>query len=157
MSNSVFDNLSDDNEVQDTPTTPIVTTSKEKNLTTSENGKIVTTLKGGPGFDAPWIVVHTDTVDEAIAILKEGSFDDLVKATSEASDKFNGGQKPPAQRQGGAPRTQGRPAGADQPRPNDPPMPDGYEYRTGVNKNGKAYRAYFPPKGSNESPVWLPN
>lgn len=153
MSN-VFDNIQEDGA--EAPVTPTVTTQKEKPVTQENtNAKIVTTLKGGSGFDAPWIVVHADNVEEAVAILRGGATEELLKATKEVSDKFNGGQAPAQQRQ--APRTQGMPAGADVPRPSDPPMPEGWTYKTGVNKNGKAYRAYFPPRGSQESPQWLPN
>lgn len=151
MSN-VFDNIQEDGA--EAPAT--ITTQKEKPVTQENtNAKIVTTLKGGSGFDAPWIVVHADNAEEAVAILRGGAIEELLKATKEVSDKFNGGQAPAQQRQ--APRTQGMPAGADAPRPSDPPMPEGWTYKTGVNKNGKAYRAYFPPRGSNESPQWLPN
>lgn len=151
MSN-VFDNIQEDGA--EAPAT--ITTQKEKPVTQENtNAKIVTTLKGGSGFDAPWIVVHADNVEEAVAILRGGATEELLKATKEVSDKFNGGQAPAQQRQ--APRTQGMPAGADAPRPSDPPMPEGWTYKTGVNKNGKAYRAYFPPRGSQESPQWLPN
>lgn len=154
MSN-VFDNIAEDGA--EAPTKTTITTQKEKPVNQdSTNGKIVTTLKGGSGFDAPWIVVHTDDAAEAVAVIRGEDFAELIKATKEVSDKFNGGQKPAQQRQA-APRTQGMPAGANEPRPSDPPMPEGWTYKTGVNKNGKPYRAYFPPRGSNESPQWLPN
>lgn len=153
MSN-VFDNIAADGA--EAPATTTVTTQKEKPVTQeTTNAKIVTTLKGGSGFDAPWIVIHADDAAEAVAVLRGDSIEELLKATKEVSDKFNGGQAP-AQRQA-APRTQGMPAGANEPRPSDPPMPEGWTYKTGVNKNGKAYRAYFPPRGSQESPQWLPN
>ncbi len=151
MSN-VFDNIQEDGA--EAPAT--ITTQKEKPVTQDNtNAKIVTTLKGGSGFDAPWIVIHADDAAEAVAVLRGDSIEELLKATKEVSDKFNGGQAPAQQRQ--APRTQGMPAGANEPRPSDPPMPEGWTYKTGVNKNGKAYRAYFPPRGSQESPQWLPN
>lgn len=154
MSN-VFDNIAADGA--EAPATTTVTTQKEKPVTQDNtNAKIVTTLKGGSGFDAPWIVIHADDAAEAVAVLRGDSIEELLKATKEVSDKFNGGQAPAQQRQA-APRTQGMPAGADAPRPSDPPMPEGWTYKTGVNKNGKAYRAYFPPRGSQESPHWLPN
>ena len=153
MSN-VFDNIAADGA--EAPATTI-TTQKEKPVTQDNtNAKIVTTLKGGSGFDAPWIVIHADDVAEAVAVLRGDNIEELLKATKEVSDKFNGGQAPAQQRQA-APRTQGMPAGANEPRPSDPPMPEGWTYKAGVNKNGKAYRAYFPPRGSQESPQWLPN
>lgn len=154
MSN-VFDNIAEDGA--EAPTETTITTQKEKPVTQDNtSAKIVTTLKGGSGFDAPWIVIHADDVDEAVAVLCGDNIEELLKATKVVSDKFNGGQKPAQQRQA-APRTQGMPAGANEPRPSDPPMPEGWTYKTGINKLGKAYRAYFPPRGSNESPQWLPN
>lgn len=37
----------------------------------SSNEKVTLTFKAGTGFDAPWLVIHGDTVDEAGAILHE--------------------------------------------------------------------------------------
>lgn len=50
------------------------------------DAKIVLTLKGGTGYDEPWVVIHADTVDEASALLKEvndkGVFSGMKAAAS---------------------------------------------------------------------------
>ncbi|SFI79891.1 hypothetical protein SAMN05216275_10518 [Streptosporangium canum] len=58
-------------EAQATPNT--TTPSKESTITSNgtSEGKIVTTVKYGAGFDAPWTVIHSNSVEEAMATLNE--------------------------------------------------------------------------------------
>lgn len=111
------------------------------------DNKVVVTLKGGSGFDAPWIVVHAESVGEAKRILGD-EIKELMTLASAAGKYFAGlgGSK------SAAPRAEA-PA-QHQTKPGDPDMPEGWTYKTG-SKNGKTWRAYFPPKGSDESPMWL--
>lgn len=109
--------------------------------------KIVTTLKGGTGYDAPWIVIHADTPQEAIDLLNDKVMKELIEKTRVVADFFS--QSEPAK------KPAGKPAGASQPPEGSPACPPGWTYRTGVSKAGKPYQAYFPPKGSQESPIWL--
>jgi hypothetical protein len=89
----------------DTP----VNNSKENNKVTVVNnseGKVVVTLKGGAGYDAPWIVVHAADVHEANEILRDGdAVKELVDRTKAWSKVFAGspaaGQ---ARQQGGSSR-----------------------------------------------------
>lgn len=48
------------------------------------DGKIVFTLKGGAGYDQPWIVISGDTVEEALGHLKsaEDAFGDIQAAAA---------------------------------------------------------------------------
>jgi len=73
----------------------------------------------------------------------------LMEKVSKAGAHFaaQGPKKAPA---GGGGGRQDPPAGA-------PPCPgDGWEFKSGVSKNsGKAWKAWMPPKGSNEKPVFF--
>lgn len=106
------------------------------------DGKISITLKGGKGYDAPWIVVSGDTVaevEQSMLMLGESRLIELTKLGSEA---LIGAVAP----QGGVePVEDGRPAGV------------GAEWtlREGTGKNGKPWKGWFPPRGSTEKPVWV--
>lgn len=124
------------------------TTKEATNMTeANSNAKIVTTLKGGSGYDAPWVVIHTDTPAEALAILENDELRPLLDQAKKVGQYFSGGNSKPA--------NNGKPAGASQPSANAPECPPGWTYREGVSKSGKHYKAYFPPQGSNDKPIWL--
>ena len=118
------------------------------------------TTKGGAGFDVPWLTPsypswaaaaesltdpetqqHIVTVMSAVAKMN-AAFQKLVAAA--APEKPSGGS-------GGAPARPGAEAPAGTP---EAPGPD-WTYKTGVGKNGKTWKAWMPPRGSNEQPVWL--
>jgi hypothetical protein len=118
-------------------------------------GKLTVTLKGGAGFDAPWIVVHAAGVDDALELFqgdatKLASLMDRVQA---AGKHFTGlaPAKPAGGGSGGAPARPGAEAPAGTP---EAPGPD-WTYKTGVGKTGKTWKAWMPPRGSDEQPVWL--
>lgn len=46
------------------------------------------TLKAGAGFDAPWFVLHTDSVQEAVGTLEDDDFPHLVDLTVARSREF---------------------------------------------------------------------
>lgn len=54
------------------------------------DGKIVFTLKGGAGYDAPWIVISGDTVDEAVDHLKAATL--AFGEVTAAAALFSGAQ-----------------------------------------------------------------
>jgi hypothetical protein len=54
------------------------------------DGKIVFTLKGGAGYDAPWIVISGDTVDEAVDHLKAATL--AFGEVTSAAALFSGAQ-----------------------------------------------------------------
>lgn len=54
------------------------------------DGKIVVTLKGGPGYDAPWIVVSGDSVPEVAEHLKNVAALGLYGETVAAAQLFTG-------------------------------------------------------------------
>lgn len=110
------------------------------------DGKISITLKGGKGYDAPWIVVSGDTVaevEQSMLELGESRLIELTKLGSEALIGAVGAGA--AARGGGEPVASDRPAGvgAD------------WTLREGTGKNGKPWRGWFPPRGSTEKPVWV--
>ena len=133
-------------------------TTKEKPVADNTNdSKLTVTLKGGSGFDAPWIVLHGATVAELNEQLTDEGLKALIEQTQKVGQFFaglgkssGGGGRPQAS--GGQP---GQPAGSNGPRPTDPPCPEGWTYKEGIGKTGKAWRAFMPPKGSSESPQWL--
>jgi hypothetical protein len=118
-------------------------------------GKLTVTLKGGAGFDAPWIVVHAGSVDDALEVFQA----DATKLASlmdrvQAAGKYFVGLAPakPASGSGGAPARPGAEAPAGTP---TAPGPD-WTYKSGVNaKTGKTWKAWMPPRGSDDPPVWL--
>ncbi|WP_158881915.1 hypothetical protein [Amycolatopsis anabasis] len=107
-------------------------------------GKVVVTLKGGAGFDAPWVVVHAADVEDAIGHLSDEKLRDLLDRTKRAGGYFAGGSSAP--QGGGQQRQAGKPEGADQ-------APGGEEryckhgqmqFKSGVSKSsGKAYKGFF--------------
>lgn len=124
---------------------------KETVLSEDTQSKIVVTLKGGAGFDAPWIVVHADDPADATAQLSDESLDKLIEATKAAAAKFHDGKAAPAR--GGA--SNGKPAGATQ-APNGQTPPEGYVFKTGVGKDGRTWKAFMPiDRNSGLDVIWL--
>lgn len=118
----------------------------------TDEGKVVVTLKGGSGFDAPWIVIHATSVDDAYEQF-DGKLAELMTKVQAAGKHFAG--LAPA-KSGGSPSPSAPPRGAVEPPAGTPPAPGpDWQYKTGVGKNGKTWKAWMPPRDSDESPVWL--
>ena len=111
---------------------------------------LTVTLKGGAGFDAPWIVIHAADIPDAYeqlsgdyaAILVE-----LMDKVKKAGSYFSAGSA----KSNGAPARPGNEAPSDA---GEAPGPD-WTFKTGVGKNGKTWKAWMPPRGSDAQPVWL--
>lgn len=134
------------------PETKKKTTKKKETATVAENteGKIVVTLKGGKGYEAPWIVIHANDVNEANEHLNDENLAELIKQTKKVSEFFNGGANTQA-----ASGPKGQPQAATQ-APNGQTPPDGYEFRSGVSKAGKPWKAFMPiDRNSGLKPIWL--
>lgn len=117
-------------------------------------GKLTVTLKGGAGFDAPWIVVHAANVDDALEVFQgaAGKLASLMDRVQAAGKHFTG--LAPAKATGGSGGAPARP-GAEAPEGTPAaPGPD-WTYKSGVGKNGKTWKAWMPPRGSDAQPVWL--
>ncbi|MER7208490.1 hypothetical protein ABT340_15570 [Streptosporangium sp. NPDC000239] len=99
-------------EAQAAPNTTPTTPSKESTITAnnSTEGKIVTTIKYGNGFDAPWTVIHSNSVEEATATLNEAKgLLELTARVAKFAKGLDSGTSATAPRGGGSTTTQ-RPA-----------------------------------------------
>lgn len=97
-----------------TPETDEDDQKENKNVAAQNNeGKLTVTLKGGSGFDSPWIVIHADDAKDALEQMKDPALKELMELTKKAGAHFSGEAAKPAQR---AVQSQdgpkGRPAGA---------------------------------------------
>ena len=115
-------------------------------------GKVTITLKGGAGFDAPWIVIHAADIPDAYLQLsgdQAALLVELMDKVKKAGKHFAAGSSTGSS--GGAPARPGNEAPAGTP---EAPGPD-WTFKTGVGRNGKTWKAWMPPRGSDENPVWL--
>lgn len=140
------------------PKSTTTNTTKENNMSeTPTNNKLTVTLKGGSGFDAPWIVLHGDTAAELLEQLNDEALKALIEQTS-AVGKFFADKGPQAQgnRGGGGGGRSGAPQGAQQPPAGAPeaPGPD-WVFKSGTSKAGKPWKAWMPPQGSDEKPLFF--
>lgn len=140
-----------------TPEPPVKKAAPKKAVskTSSDREGVTVTLKGGAGFDAPWIVIHAADLEDAFEQVSgdnAGLLAKLMEQTSKAAQHFSGQNKG----SGGAAPSSRAPAGASEPPAGTPaaPGPD-WTYKTGVGKTGKPWKGWFPPRGSSEQPVWL--
>lgn len=122
-------------------------------------GEVTVTLKGGTGFDAPWVVIHSASVEAAAEELsKVDSLKSLLENASRVGQFFarlggGGGSAPHSGGNGGQNNSRpGAPAG--QPAPMTAPggrieycAHGEMTYREGVGKaSGKAYKGFFCPE-----------
>lgn len=139
-------------------------TKENTNMQNASEGKVVVTLKGGRDFDAPWIVIHANDVADANDHLRDAALGELIRNTQEVAKFFaGGGQNTPQaapqrpQNNGGQ---RGKPAGASMhPQGETRQCAHGQmTYRSGINRNGKPYEAFFCPERdrAQQCPaVWL--
>lgn len=128
-------------------------TKKEtSSMTTADSqDKIVVTLKGGSGYDAPWIVIHADTVEQATEILKDEAAKELIDQTKKVAGYFSAGSG----KSSGGKQYKGKPAGASQ-APNGQTPPEGYVFKSGISQKGKPWKAFMPiEKNSGLEVIWL--
>lgn len=129
------------------PTEPKKET-KPVTVTTPTENKIVTTLKAGAGYDAPWIVIHSDTLAEANQMVHDPELKELMDQVKKVGAYFSKGSAP-------APANNGKPAGATQ-APGGETPPEGYVFKSGVGKNGKPWKAFMPiDRNSGLEVIWL--
>lgn len=136
-----------------------VTTTPE--VATTPDGRVTLTFKSGGGFADPWIVIYASSVADALDQISGANAETLIALmteTAKAATFFAGKSISPAQggARGGNNTGAANSGGSSRPEPKagDPECPAGWTYKTGV-KNGKTWRAYMPPQGSGESPMWL--
>ena len=149
------------------PTPPVVAS------TAPNPFKIGFTLKAAAGYDAEWLTptVYGSTAQETAERGKElllamkgvGLIDLTAQAADYTRGQFKGGPKaqatPPAQPSFNNGQVQFGNQAPNPPFGGGPEkpaiVPDGYTYREGTNKSGKPYKAWFPPRGSDASPIWV--
>jgi hypothetical protein len=138
--------------------------------------KIGFTLKAAAGYDAEWLTptVYGSTAEETAQrgkdLLMAMKAVGLIEFTAQAAE-FTRGQflgaggakqapAPAAQpsfnpasgqvQYGGQAPAAAPAGGSDRPAH----IPAHFTYKEG-NKNGKAWKGWFPPRGSNEAPIWV--
>lgn len=154
------------------PTAPEVPVTNQPTAVASNQNpfKIGFTLKAAAGYDAEWLTptVYGSTAQETaergkdllLAMKQVGLIDFTAQAAEYTRGQFLGG-----------PKTQAAPAtkptfqngqmnyGQQQAAPSGPPrpanVPEGWTYKEGTNKNNKPYKAWFPPRGVDASPIWV--
>ena len=108
------------------------------------DGKVVLTFKGGRDFDAPWIVIHANSLEDAYeqVTVKGELLGKLMERTKNAGAHFAG--KPPAAPQGGSEPTRQAPAGAQQAPGGETRFCEHGEmvFKSGVSKAGKPYKLF---------------
>jgi gp46 len=125
------------------------------------NSKVVVTLKGGKGYEAPWVVLHCDTVAEANEALSDAALVELLDRASKAGAYFARKEAPAVPVQASAaPAGQGSPYGA-------PQRPDGISDKVWglIQQGGSIKRSkpgaarqwvgIAPPKGVNGGLAFL--
>jgi hypothetical protein len=128
------------------PAKKVAATKKENTLSES---KVTITLKGGSAYEAPWVVIHADDLNDAndqVSGENAAVLADLLSKVQKAGEHFVG--LAPAKAAKAAPaavNAPARPAGVG----------EDWTYKEGIGKNGKGWKAWMPPRGSDASPVWL--
>lgn len=116
-------------------------------------GKLTITLKGGAGFDAPWIVIHAQDAADGLEQMKDPALKELMNIVKSAGSHFSGGsgnatQRPAQQAQGGArPPQQSAPSGETKTCQHGEMV-----FKSGVSKSsGKPYKGFFCPSNDRNA------
>lgn len=124
---------------------------KAGTIPSSADSKVVVTMKGGAGFEQPWIVVHADDAADARATIEGPEMEALIEAVRGTATKFSGSAPAAAP----AKTSNGQPT-ASQQAPNGQTPPPGYMFKSGMGKNGKPWSAFMPiDRNSGLDPIWL--
>lgn len=140
------------------PTAP-PTAARPQSTAPSETNEVSVTLKGGTGFDAPWVVVRASSIPSALAHLKTytDELKELLDGTSKLGAYFarTGSQKPA----GGSSAPAGPSAPAND-RPAYQQAPSGQTkycqhgemtFKSGVSKAGNTYKGFFCPERDRDA------
>jgi hypothetical protein len=130
--------------------------------------KIGFTLKAAAGFDAEWLTpaVYGTTAEETaqrgkdllLSMQEVGLIDMFAKAANYTRSTYIAPQKAEPQGkpsfQNGQVQYQGGGQGGGEPaRPDN--VPAHFSFKSGTSKAGKAYKGWFPPRGSDEKPIFV--
>lgn len=139
-----------ENTNQEAPITTTVTTKSAPNAAgVGADGKVVLTFKGGAGFDAPWVVIHADGIQEAHEFVSGDNASLLAQVMErvQSAAKHFAGMAPASsgQRSGGAPRSGGGAPAAAQAAPGGETRQCAHGemvFKSGVSKAGKPYKLF---------------
>lgn len=128
----------DEDEVKNVPT---------ENKPTGD--EVSSTMKAGSGYDAPWVVARSGTPKGLLGLLEDYNMKQVLTKTAEISSWF-GRQFTPTKT--------GQPSKTEAPNGDTRTCAHGeMTFRSGVSRNGKAYKAFFctAPREDQCSPVWM--
>jgi hypothetical protein len=119
------------------------------------------TVKGGSGFDVPWLTPSWPTWKAAAEDLADPETQEHMRFVADQLARFSAyfqkkvTEYAPEKAAGTPARS--APAQATEAPAGTPPAPGpDWTYKTGVNsKTGKTWKAWMPPRGSDAQPVWL--
>lgn len=138
-------------------TTPVTETNAAPVATTAPEG-VTLSFKGGAGYDASLLVIRAANITEMNAKLDEeggelAALMDKAAKIQKYSTTINTPEQPAGKPsfQNGQVQYNNGGGGNGPARPDN--VPAHFSYKSG-NKNGKAWSGWFPPKGSDEKPIW---
>jgi len=136
----------------DIDSTPgVVTKTNPLVVVPPSEGKVTVTLKGGIGYNAPWVVIHGATVADALEQINDKELATLLERAQAASKYFGMfGEAKPASTTPAAPS--GQPTAATQaPGGQVKTCPHGeMVFKSGVSQGtGRAWSGYFCPTPKN--------
>ena len=146
----VKDPFADDEATEET--TPVTETAPWEDQTNSKPAtEVSVTLKGGSGYDEPWVVLRGGDVPAAAALVNDTApLKELLDGTRKAADYFHTTRKAPApgaaQNNAPAPDRGAAPGGETKSCPHG-----AMQYKSGVAAStGKPWKAWFcpTPKGT---------
>lgn len=124
---------------------------KGKSVAVAQENKqgITVTLKGGTGYDAPWVVIHADTPEQALDLLHDDeTFKNLLDQSAKVGKYFAEKGAPVKAASGGG---DAKPARQNAPGGESRQCSHGeMTFRSGVSGSGKAWKGFFcpTPKGT---------
>lgn len=136
-------------------TMTVQNTTSEVQTVQENDGEISVTLKGGSGYDAPWVVVRNTDPSTVLATLKDDAMGEVIERAAKIGAHF--GEKVIEYKPAKTPQV---PQSAPQPSGDGRQCVHGeMTYREGVSKAGNAYKGYFCPvqdRSQQCKPQFLP-
>lgn len=128
------------------------------------NEGVTVTLKGGKGYEAPWIVIHAADPASALAQLNDPVLKTLADRTAQIGAKF-AGTAPQTAAAGPASPAPSAPTGSAKPAHQQAPGGAKYcdhgemQFKSGTNSAGKLWSGHFCPERDKDqqcTPQWTP-
>ncbi|WEB38739.1 hypothetical protein MOV08_05100 [Streptomyces yunnanensis] len=149
---------------EDTPTATPEASTEEKSPMNSisrdcmDINRVRVTLKGGVGYEAPWITIDGADIPDALKAMQDfkAELAELIEITGKSASFFHAKYQAPAKQAFGGGGGVKQPAPSAQPdRPAN--VPPHFVYREGVGKaSGKPYKMWCSTdRNSNEKPIFV--